>query len=82
MIWKHATLEDHKLLTREIWGGILELVFILFVSLKGTSKVFRRFLTLRTKAQKIQGLFTGKALLSHVSILLILYERTGKKTVA
>lgn len=79
MIWKHATLEHHKLLIREIWGGILELIFIL-VSLKGMSKVFRKFLTLRTKAQKIQGLFTGKALLS--PILLILYGRTGKKTIA
>lgn len=63
MIWKHATLDIYKLLTREIWGGMLELIFILFASLKGMSKVFRRFLTSRTKAQKIQGLFTGKALL-------------------
>lgn len=63
MIWKHATLEDHKLLTRDLGRHIrTDLYPVCF--LKGMSKAFRRFLTLRTKAQKIWGLFTGKAFLS------------------
>jgi len=78
MIWKQATLEDRKLLTRGIWGGMLELVFVMFLLFKGMSKVFRRSLTLKTKALKIQVLFIGKELLSH---MLILCRRTGKKMI-
>lgn len=70
-------LKDHKLLTKGIWGGTLKWVFSMFLSFQGMSKVLRRSSTLRTKAQKIQGLFKGKDLLA---LMLILCRRTGEKT--